>query len=369
MMPHGWGARAVGAGRGDGGCTRLTLVFVEFDLGLRLKGLLLVVGLMLPELAGAEVCTTQSQMASADKSGLETAGLELAGKVLASDGSGLRADAAPELAKDFAGLGSVVGDLAPKLKGGTLAVDQVYLLDGSTLKAGADGSAPPAEFYCSLNRSVAEVDFVFSALPPGRYGFVIVNVKGAAVPWRLSFLMRQDGTKWMLAGLYPRATMAGGHDGLWYWTQAREMTVRKEAMGAWLYYDEARALLQPADFVRSTHLEKLTTEQTAATPPALSGGVSADVPLVLKGADGTEYRFTALSVEDAPTVDAVDVAAHQKVESLGDPATARKRNTDAMSALVHAFPELRKSFHGMWMVTEVTGQNPFTTEQSMSEIP
>lgn len=352
-----------------GSCTRLTLVFVEFDLGLKLKGLLLVVGLMLPGMAGAQVCTTQSLMTQADKSGLETAALELAGKVLAADGNGLRAAAAPELAKDFAGLGSVVGDLAPKLKGGTPEVEQIYLLDGSTLKTGPDGSAPPAEFYCSLNRSVAEVDFVFSALPPGRYGFAIVGVKGTAVPWRLSLLVRQDGAKWMLAGLYPRATMVGGHDGLWYWTQARQMAARKETMGAWLYYDEAQALLQPADFVQSTHLEKLTTEQVAATPPVLSGGISTDVPLVLKGADGTEYRFTALGVEDAPTADAVDVVAHQKVESLGDPATARKRNTDAMSALLHAFPELRKAFHGMWMVTEVAGQNPFTTEQAMSDIP
>lgn len=338
-------------------------------MGLKLQRWVFLFATMLPGLAAAEECTTQSQMAAADKSALVAAGNQFAAKVLASDVNALRADAAPELAKDFDGMGSVVGGLAPKLKGGTLAVEQVYLLDGTKLKAGADGSAPPAEFYCSLNKSVAEVDFVFTALPPGRYGFVIVDVQGAAVPWRLSFLVRQDGTRWTLAGFYPRATMVGGHDGLWYWTQARAMTARKEMMGAWLYYQEAQALLQPADFVQTTHLEKLTSEQTAATPPVLSGGISGDVPLVLKGADGTEYRFTALSVEQAPTVDAVDVAAHMKVETLGDAMAARKRNTDAMSALVRAFPELRKSFHGAWMVTEVAGQNPFATEQPMGEIP
>ena len=32
--------------------------------------------------------------------------------------------------------------------------------------------------------------------------------------------------------------------------------------------------LQPANFVQSTHLEKLQTEATAAAPPALSEGVS-----------------------------------------------------------------------------------------------
>jgi hypothetical protein len=259
--------------------------------------------------------------------------------------------------------------LAPRLKGGTLAVEQVYLLDASNLAMAPGGTPPPADFYCSLNKSVAEVDFVFSALPPGRYGFVIVDVRGVTPPWRLSFLLQKDTVGWKLAGLYPRTTSVGGHDGLWYWRQAREMTARKENMGAWLYYQEAQGLLVPADFVQSNHLEKLTTEATAVTPPVLSGGISNDVPLVLKGADGVEYRFTALGVDQAPTVDAVDVSAHLKVDALGDAATARKRSTDAMSALVKAFPELRKAFHGIVLVTDIAGQNSFAIEQTMAEIP
>jgi hypothetical protein len=253
------------------------------------------------------------------------------------------------------------------LKGGSLVVEQVYLLDGSQLKANADGSSPEAQFYCSLNKSVAEVDFVIPSLPPGRYGFAIVDAQGAA-PWRLSFLMREDQGRWMLAGLYPKATTAAGHDGLWYWTQARQMAKSKENLDAWLYYLEAETLLQPAGFVQSTHLEKLTTEQGAVVPPVLSGGISSDVPLVVKGADGVEYRFTGLGVDDAPASDKVDVAVHLKVDSLGDAAAARKRNSDAMSALVKAYPELRKGFHGVWLVTDVAGQSPFATESAMSEI-
>jgi hypothetical protein len=39
-----------------------------------------------------------------------------------------------------------------------------------------------------------------------------------------------------------------------------------------------------------------------------------------------------------------------------------------MSALLAAYPELRKPFHGVWIYAETTGQPPFATEQSMAEI-
>jgi len=142
----------------------------------------------------------------------------------------------------------------------------------------------------------------------------------------------------------------------------------QEQWNAWLYYQQAESLLRPTNFIQSTHLEKLKTEQAAATPPAVSDGVSTDNPLVVKGADGVEYRFTGLGVDDSLAKDKVDIMAHLKVDSLGDAAAARKRNADAMVALLAAYPELRKPFHGVWVLAEATGQNPFVTEQAMSEI-
>lgn len=146
------------------------------------------------------------------------------------------------------------------------------------------------------------------------------------------------------------------------------MTAQKERWNAWLYYQQAENLLVPVNFIQSTHLEKLKTEASAAAPPALSEGVSAEAPLVVKGTDGVEYHFTALGVDDSLAKDKIDVMAHLKVDQIGDPAAARKRNTDAMIALLAAYPEMRKPFHGVWVVTEVPGQNPFATEQAMSEI-
>ncbi len=332
-----------------------------------LKVSLLATMLLLQAAAGAEVCTTQSQMTATERDGLASAAKSLADKVQAGDVAGLRAMTVAELEKDFNGVQSVVGQTAPKLTGGLLTVTQVYLLDGSELKRGADGSAPDAQFFCSLNKTAAEVDFLIPALPPGRYGFAIVESTGAT-PWRLSFLMRQEQGKWMMAGLYPKPILAAGHDGLWFWTQARQMVKAKEQWNAWLYYQQAELLLRPVNFVQSSHLEKLHAEQSAAAPLALSEGVTADAPLVVKGANGAEYHFVGLGVDDSLAKDKVDVIAHLKVDQIGDPVVARKRNADAMSALVAAYPEMRKAFHGVWIFAEMPGQNPYPSEQAMSEI-
>jgi len=335
---------------------------------MRIKIGLLAAGMLVAGVASAEVCTTQSQMTATDRDALAAVARGLAAKVQANDVSGLQAATAAEYAKDFSGIGTVVGSTAAKVKDGTLTVEQVYLLDATQLKRGADGSLPDAQFFCSLNKSMAEADFLIPGLAPGRYGFVIVDAADGNSPWRLSFLLRQDQGQWAMAGFYPKPLTAAGHDGLWYWTQARAMTAQKERWNAWLYYQQAESLLIPANFIQSTHLEKLKSEASAAAPPALSEGVSADAPLVVKGPNGVEYHFTALGVDDSLAKDKIDITAHLKVDQLGDPLAARKRNSDAMVALLAAYPEMRKPFHGVWIVAEVPGQNPFATEQAMSEI-
>jgi hypothetical protein len=335
---------------------------------MRTKIGLIAACMLVATVASAEVCTTQSQMTATDRDALAAAARGLATKVQANDVSGLQAATAADYSKDFSGIGPVVGNTAVKVKGGSLTVEQVYLLDATQLKRGADGSLPEAQFFCSLNKSVSEADFLISGLAPGRYGFVIVDVTDTPSPWRMSFLLRQDQGQWTMAGFYPKPLSAAGHDGLWYWTQARTMAAQKERWNAWLYYQQAEGLLTPVNFLQSTHLEKLRAETSAAAPPALSEGVSAEAPLVVKGPDGVEYHFTALSVDDSLAKDKIDITANLKVDQIGDPVAARKRNSDAMVALLRAYPELRKPFHGVWMVAVVPGQNPFATEQPMNEI-
>jgi hypothetical protein len=312
-------------------------------------------------------------MQPAERDGIADAARSLAGMVEANDAAGLRGLVVGEVAKDFTAMQYLVGNTSAKIAGGVATVEQVYLLDASTLAKNPDGTAPDAQFFCSLNRTTMETEFAIPALPPGRYAFAIVNVGAAAgaakpAPWWLSFLLRQEQGKWLLAGFYPHAMTAAGHDGLWYWTEARKLVANKQPWDAWLYYQAAAKLLQPAEFVLSTHLDKLRTEAANAAPPALSEGVSVDAPLVVKGADGTEYRFVGLGVDDSLGQPMLDVEAHLRVDAGADPAAARKRNNDAASALLAAYPELRKAFHGVWVYAETPGQNPFATEEAMAEI-
>lgn len=334
----------------------------------RIKIGLLAAGMLLTGAAGAEVCTTQSQMTASDRSALSSAALALAARVQANDANGLRAATVTEYAKDFNGIANVVGSTSMKVKGGTAVVEQVYLLDGTQLTPGANGAGADAQFFCSLNKSVAEVDFLIGGLLPGQYGFVMVDVPNGPSPWRMSFLLRQENGQWQMTGFYPKALTAAGHDGVWYWTQARTMATQKQHWNAWLYYQQAESLLLPTNFIQSTHWEKLKTEQKAIAPPSLSGGLSAEAPLVVKGPDGTEYRFTSLGVDDSLGKEKIDVIAHLKVDQIGDQVAARKRNDAATAALVAAYPEMKTAFHGVWMFAEAPGQNPFATEQPMSEI-
>ena len=315
----------------------------------------------------AETCTTQSQMAPAELSAVSAAATTLATAVQAGDDASLKNLTIAEYQKNFSGIAAAVASTSPRVKGAAVQVDGVYLLDASTLQA-ASGVNPDAQFYCTLHSaataSPSEVQFSIPALPPGKYSFATIRMEDAT-PWQLSFLLRQDGGKWLLAGFYPKPMTADGHDGLWYWKQARTLEVQKQPWSAWLYLQEAQALLLPANFVSSTHLEKLQTEVQAAAPPAVTNGISADAPLVLKAADGTEFRLTGLSVDASI---GLDVAAHMKVETLDDAAVARKRNLAAMAALLAAHPELRSAFHGIWVFAEAPGKAPYATEVAMTEI-
>ena len=333
----------------------------------------LAVAALLAVNARAETCTTQSGLSDAERNGLADAARALATDIQTNNSAALRATSVADVQKNFGALQYLVSMTSPKLAGGTPTLDQVYLLDSSASKPNSDGSAPDAQFFCSLNRSTMEADFVIPSLPPGKYGFAIVNIAGAPAPWRLSFLLRQDSTgptqgKWLLAGVYPKPLTAAGHDGLWYWTQARQFVKDKQPWNAWLYYQAAAQLLRPADFVLSTHLDKLRTETAGAAPSALSEGISPDAPLVVKAANGDEYHFTGLTVDDSLAQSSLDIAVHLRADPLTDPVAARKRNADAMAALLAAYPELRKPFHGVWMYADTPGQQPFATEQAMADI-
>jgi len=315
--------------------------------------------------AHAEVCTTQAKMAPALRDGLADAALTLATAVQANDPAKVRASTIPEYASNFGGSEFLIRTTAPKITGEALKVTSVYGLD-ATARKDATGNA---EFSCPLNATTLETDFSIPGLPPGNYGFAMVEATGGTQPWLLSFLLRQDGGTWKMAGFYPHARTAAGHDGLWYWNHARDAAKAKQLWAAWLLYNEAYALLRPASFVDSSHLDALQGEQRSATPPELSNGVSRDTPLVIKGATGDEFHFTGLSTERSDDGTRVNVILHMKAGTT-DAAAARVRNEAAAAAFVKAHPELRKDFQGVWVFGETDeGQPVLMTPLEMSQIP
>ncbi len=312
----------------------------------------------------AESCTTQSKMTAADRDGLAGAARDLAMRVQSNDTAGLESASIAELGRDFASMRAVAAETSGHLRGDTLTVSQIYLLDATQMKSGA---GEPALFSCALNGTQASVDFTIPGLTPGVYGFAIVDARGQT-PWRVPMLLRKDNGRWLLAGFYPRAIEAAGHDGLWYWREARRQAEAKELWNAWLFYGEAAVLLQPANFVQTTHLEKLEDEQRTATPPPLSGGISADVPLVVRGTGGNEFRMTGLTSQSSLDRPQLDVAITLDAGAATDAAAWRTRSDEAARALVGAYPELRKQFGGVFVSLESGGRGVFAIERPMAEL-
>ena len=335
----------------------------------------------------AQTCTTQAKMSPEVRTGLSDAALSVAQAVKANDAAKVQAATVAEYAAGtaFAPTAFLVQATAGKLVGDSLRVSQIYELDAQGRKV---GDSSEADFSCLLTGTASETDVGIAGLPPGMYGFAMVEATGDR-PWLLSFLMRQDGGAWKMAGFYPRARTAAGHDGLWYWTTASDDAKAKQLWLAWLLYGEADQLLRPANFVTSTNLDRLRSEQRSAVPPELGDGISAQTPLVVKASDGTDYSFTSIGAEGSEDGKELDLMLHLRVvdpnAAGGDPNgvkagdangakavdlnAAKARNRAAAKALLDAHKELRKGFDRVLVFTESEGQAPLVTDETMGEIP
>jgi len=313
----------------------------------------------------AQTCTTQARMQQSERDALASAGLALGAAVKADDMAALKAGTIPEFSNNFSGIESAARSAGGKLGGDTLRVVQVYDLDATARKA---GDTSEADFSCLLKDSTAETDFAIASLPRGHYAFVMVEAAGGERPWVLSFILQQTGAEWKMAGFYPHARTAAGHDGLWYWTAARMQAKSSKPWLAWLDYGEAAALLEPASFVSSTQLDKLVAEQRSGAPPELSDGLNAQTPLVVKGANGEEFHFTAMSSEDAADDKSLHLVARFAADALPDPAAARARNTAAARALIGAHPELREGYSEVLVFADVPQQAPLVVMLPMSDL-
>jgi hypothetical protein len=315
----------------------------------------------------AQTCTTQARMSDAVRGDLSTAALDLAQSIKDNNAAKVQAATIAEFgsASAFAPTAALVQATAAKLAGDTLHVTQIYEMDARARKS---GDTSDADFSCALTGTTSETDFTISGLPPGLYGFAMVEAAGDR-PWLLSFLLRQDSGVWKLAGFYPRTRQAAGHDGLWYWKAARDHAKARELWLAWVDYGAADELLRPANFTTSTNLDRLRAEERAAAPPELLNSIGPDNPLVVKAADGTAYRFTSLAAQGSEDGKQLNLVLHLNAEYLADPAAAKARSNAAAKALLDAHKELRQGFSSVWVFAGAAGHEQQLTAQTISEIP
>lgn len=319
--------------------------------------------------AYADGCVTQAAMPAAQRDALVKAAMTFAAQAQNNDSAGIRANTIAAYAGDnFGGIQNAIAESSPNLKGVTFKVNSVWLLDATSLKPAPDGTLQDGQFFCALKGAVSEVSFVIPALPAGRYALAILESVSETNAWQLPMILQEVAGRWQMAGFFPHAMSAGGHDGLWYWKTARDFAGKKQAWNAWLYYQQAMMLLRPVSFMSSTHLDKLLDEMGKSAPHAVAQGVTASAPLALKAADGTDVMITGIGTDASLGTPMVDVAIHIKAEGATDQAAGRAKNRAAAMAFVAAYPEVRSAFHGVWVIADAQGQAPFATEEPMANL-
>jgi hypothetical protein len=305
-------------------------------------------------------CTTQAGLQPADREALLASGGTLAGAVAGQNFDLLQSSLLPAVTGDWEGIRAVAQRAKPLLQGGNLRWGDAYLLDATDLKAPSD-----TQFFCTNADSQTTITINLHSLPPGRYALMIGDYETAPLAGQLALILGVDPSdkKWKLGGLFAHEGALDGHDGVWYWTHARELAGKKDAWSAWFSYDAARWLLLPVDFLSSPHLEKLNREQTQT-----GSNPSDSLPFTVTNLDGSKaWKITALHFDT--TLHTADLALVYEGVGLTDQQAARAEAISVMSGLLKLHPELRESFHGLWAYSEKDGRQSYAIELAMPQIP
>lgn len=315
----------------------------------------------LPAAGFAASCTTQAELAPQDRSTLAAVGERLSEAVLRQDLSTLQGALPASLGSEWEGIRGVVEQAAPLVKGGKVQLRNLYLLDAGTLNGTSD-----TQFFCSNANGSLNVTISMRSLPPGRYALVLADAAGAPLGGQIAIILAWDSNGsqpgWKLGGISARQGIFDGHDGVWYWTRARELARENMPWSAWFSYDAARYLEIPVDFISSPNLDKLSQEQGQ-----IKGAPTDEVfPYTLQ--DGTK-RFKVNVVRLDASLHEPDLGVTYESLGVGDPAVARTEAMAVLSALLKAQPGLRQNFHGMWAYASKDGKVTPVIELPMGQIP
>ncbi len=305
-------------------------------------------------------CTTQGELQPQDRDALTAVGGRLAGAVLGQDYAVLQAALLPAEAGDWQGIHDSVELGGPQVKGGQIQLRNIYLLDASTAKATSD-----TQFFCSNTNGSLTVTMNMPQLPPGRYAVILADAVGAPLAGQIGLILAWDPTgatpAWKLAGLSVRQGIFDGHDGVWYWSRARELAKDGQAWSAWYSYDAARYLLLPVDFISSPNLEKLVQEQGQ-----IQNSPQNVFPYTLQQGDRT-WKIDAVQLDGS--LREPDLAVLYESTGVTDPAAVRTEAGAVLSALLKAQPGLRQNFHGLWAIAMKDGKRSPVIELPMAQIP
>lgn len=310
-----------------------------------------------PIASHATNCTAQAELGSLDRDALSAASGRVGTAVLSQDFGALQANLLPQEASDWDGIRATVEQAAPLVKGGNFKLRDVYLLDASDQTATQD-----TQFFCSNANGSLTVTITMNALPPGRYAVILADAAGAPLAGQMGMVLAWDSaaTQWKLAGLTVRTGTFEGHDGVWYWTRARELA-KTDPWSAWFSYDAARYLLLPVDFLTSPNLQKLHQEQSLISPSPES-----QLPLSIPDGDRT-WKIDDVGLD--PVLHEPDLGVAYESVGVTDPAALRTEATAVMSAFLKAHPDIRANFHGLWAYAEKDGKRTPVMELPMKEIP
>jgi hypothetical protein len=151
------------------------------------------------------------------------------------------------------------------------------------------------------------------------------------------------------------------HDGVWYWTKARELARGNQPWSAWYSYEAARYLLLPVDFITSPNMDKLNQEEAQ-----IKGSPQEAFPYSLQDGDRT-WKIDAVRLDGS--LHQPDLAVVYEATGVSDPAAVRTEATAVLSAFLKAQPGLRQNFHGLWAVAMTNGKRNPILELPMGQIP
>lgn len=303
-------------------------------------------------------CTSQAELAPADRSALSAVGTQLAQAILTQNYSVLQSSLLPAEASEWSGIQAAAQDASALMQGGQAKLENAYVLDATSETAPAD-----TQFFCSGSSGNLMVSITMRQLPPGKYAVILADSAGAPLGGQLGLVLAWADAQpagWKLAGLSAHQGIFDGHDGVWYWTRARALA-NTDPWSAWYCYDLARYALLPVTFLSSPNLQKLDAEQSE-----------------IKNSPQKAFPY---SVPDGPrtwkiksiTLDTVlhqaDLAVIYESTGVNTPAAQHTEAVAVLSALLKAQPGLRESFHGLWAVADYNGKQTPIIELPMAQIP